>query len=366
MARATATAPTPLVLEPLPDLEAARALWYPLAERAGHPFATWEWADAWWRHLGSGGVPATFACARGDGEPFAILALSVERRMGVRLARFAGHGPADLLGPVCDPADATDAAAALRRALEQVRPACRALLAEQVPAELGYREALGGTPISGQVCPSIAVGGRSWDEYLAQRSSNFRQQARRRPRKLAREHEVEYRLTVDPDRLQTDLDVLARLHQARWGAAGSGALRGAVLDFHRDFAAAALRRGWLRLWTMEVDGRQVAALYGLRYGGVEWYYQSGRDPAWDREAPGFILLCHSMQAAFEDGVREYNLLRGDEEYKRRFAEIEHPTETLTMGCGTLSRVAARPLGRAASLMAKARRRRASRAPGAGP
>lgn len=355
VARAAPAAPNPMVLEPLSDLNSARRHWDRLAESAGHPFATPEWMEAWWRHLGAGHEPATFACRDGDGEPFAILALGVERRLGARVARFAGHGPADLLGPVCDPADAPAAADALRGAVAAAR--CHVLLGEQAPTELGYAQALGAAPISRQVCPSVAVRGRTWDEYLADRSQNFRQQARRKPRKLAREHRVEYRLSADPERLDADLDVLARLHGARWGAA-SGALRGAALDFHRDFAAAALRRGWLRLWTMEVDGEPVAALYGLRYGNVEWYYQSGRDPRWDGAAVGFVLLCHSMQAAFADGVREYNLLRGDEEYKRRFADVEHGTEAFVAGRGPLTRTAARIGARAAALTVAARRRRA--------
>lgn len=355
VARAAAAAPTPMVLEPLSDLKAARQDWDRLAERAGHPFATPEWVEAWWRHLGAGREPATFACRQGDGETFAILPLAVERRAGVRVARFAGHGPADLLGPVCDPADAPAAAQALAPALAAA--GCRVLLGEQLPAQLGYAQALGATRISRGVCPSVAVRGRSWDEYLADRSQNFRQQARRKPRKLAREHRVEYRLSTDPERLDADLDDLARLHGSRWGAA-SGALRGAVLDFHRDFAATALRRGWLRLWTMEVDGEPVAALYGLRYGDVEWYYQSGRDPGWDGAAPGFVLLCHSMQAAFADGVREYNLLRGDEDYKSRFADVEHDTEAFVAGRGPLGRAAAGIGARVARLAVAARRRRA--------
>ena len=89
--------------------------------------------------------------------------------------------------------------------------------------------------------------------------------------------------------------------------------------FHLDFARAALARGWLRLWLLELDGQPVAAWYGFRYAGCEWYYQMGRDPRRDRQAVGFVLLCHTMRDAFDAGVREYRLLRGDEEYKDRFA-----------------------------------------------
>jgi hypothetical protein len=63
----------------------------------------------------------------------------------------------------------------------------------------------------------------------------------------------------------------------------------------------------------------VAAWYGFRFGDVEYFYQSGRDPAWDRLRVGAGLLEHSIREAFADGMREYRLLRGDEPYKLRYA-----------------------------------------------
>jgi hypothetical protein len=85
------------------------------------------------------------------------------------------------------------------------------------------------------------------------------------------------------------LDTLMRLHAARWGA---GAFEGTAGAFHRDFAHRALDAGWLRLWLMEVDGRPVAAWYGFRFGGVDAFYQSGRDQSWDRYSVGSQLLVH--------------------------------------------------------------------------
>src|SRR3712207_8266564 len=47
----------------------------------------------------------------------------------------------------------------------------------------------------------------------------------------------------------------SRLHEARWaGRGGSGSLNARTRRFHEQFAALALERGWLRLWTLELDG----------------------------------------------------------------------------------------------------------------
>ena len=90
---------------------------------------------------------------------------------------------------------------------------------------------------------------------------------------------------------------------------------------------------------MEVDGRPAAAWYGLRFAGVESYYQAGRDPALDEWSPGFVILAHSIRAAFGDGVREYRFLLGDEPFKGRFAERDDHVDTYTLARGARGRLA---------------------------
>src|SRR5207253_37282 len=140
---------------------------------------------------------------------------------------------------------------------------------------------------------------------------------------------VEFRLTTDRESLDRDLTTLIELHDARWGET-SRAFDPPRDSFHREFAAAALERGWLRLWTLDVDGRPAAAWLGYRMGGAEWYYQAGRDPALEREAVGFVLMAHTVRAALDDGMREYRLLLGGESYKDRLANADHGLETVAL------------------------------------
>jgi CelD/BcsL family acetyltransferase involved in cellulose biosynthesis len=238
---------------------------------------------------------------------------------------------------VCD-GDTTLAAALLRRVLRDRVWPWDVFVAERLPGGDRWGSLLGGTTLLARESSPVMHAGSSWDEYLASRSSNFRGQVRRRERKLAREHDLSYRLS-DRDSLDGDFETLVRLHEARWGEASAGAFRGPLKDFHREFAGHALERGWLRLWTMEVDGQAVAAWYGFRFAGIESYYQSGRDPAWDRYAVGFVLLTHTMREAFDDGVGEYRLLRGAEYYKSRFATHDDRVETIALSRGVRGRAA---------------------------
>lgn len=304
-----------------------------LAEASGNVFATPEWLTLWYRHFGADQELRAHT-VHDEGRLVALIPLVLWRARRPRVLRFAGHGPSDLMGPVCAPADRPAAAAALEQVLSD--GGWDVLLAERLPTVDVLPQAIRPRELQREGSPVLAIDGRSWDDYLATKSSNFRQQARRRERKLAKEHELSFRLADDPDRLDADLDVLFQLHDERWSGE-SGALRERRAGFHRDFARVALERGWLRLWLLEVDGRPAAALYGLRYAERELYYQAGRDPELDRAAVGFVLLVHSVREAFNDGLRAYDFLRGGEEYKDRFTDDDTVVETWAAGRGSLGR-----------------------------
>jgi CelD/BcsL family acetyltransferase involved in cellulose biosynthesis len=310
-----------LALQRVHDLEAIQEEWGMLAAHSPSPFASWEWNSVWWRHFGKDRPLHVFACRRRSGELAAILPLYLASRLPLRVLRFLGHGPGDELSPICAPDDREAAAAALRTVLDDHVAGWDLLLAERMPAGEGWDRLLGaGHTLRRESSPVLPTRGRTWDDYLAERSRNFREQARRLERKLAREHDLSYRMTTEGAQLEDDVSTLFRLHETRWRERGSGALGGERAVFHREFAAHALARGWLRLLFLEIDGQPAAAWYGLRYAGADWFYQAGRDPGWDRYSHGWVLLLHTVRATFDDGMREYRLLRGDEEYKARLAE----------------------------------------------
>jgi CelD/BcsL family acetyltransferase involved in cellulose biosynthesis len=328
-----------VAIEQISDFAAAREQWTLLAERAGNVFATWEWADAWYSRLGDG-APLALALVRDkQARAVAILPLFVPRARPIRLLRFLGAGLGDQSGPVCAPQDRRQASAALRRWVAEGSGDAGVFLGERLWGGDWSAAELGGTVVGRIANPVLPAEGRSFEQFLASRSRNFREQVRRRERRLARERALVYRLTEDPDRVEPDMRTLIRLHQARWREGESNVFAGPRAEFHIEFARRALANGWLRLWTMELDGAPVAAWYGFRFGGVESYYQAGRDPAFDADSVGFVLLSHTIRSALDDGVREYRFGSGDEPYKSRFAEHDPGLETIAVPAGIAGRLA---------------------------
>lgn len=311
--------------------EDLREDWTRLAEASRNVFATWEWAETWLRHHGHG-REVTIAIFSRAGDVVGILPLIHGSRHLRLVTRLVGHGPADEAGPICAAADREEVAAAVPEALR--RAGRRIVLLERLPAWTDWAGALGGRVVAGEASPVLALPAGTWDDLLAGWSANRRGQARRLERQLARTHAHTYALTTDEAALDADLDALFSLHRARWEEVTPFVAEQA---FHRDFARTALRQGWLRLRRMEIDGRPVAAWYGLRFGDVESYYQAGRDPAFESDGVGRALLLHSIRAALESGATEYRFLRGNEAFKTRFATDDQGIVSVAVGRDPVSR-----------------------------
>ena len=326
----------PLLITRVESLAAARREANGLVAENGNLFATFEWGDAWLRHLRRGSSPEVALLARTDGAVVGQIALVVTRERSLRVARLLGHGPADRLAPVCRPGDRQAVAEALIRHLAAT--GCDLFVGQQMPGDEGWGAALGAEVVSTEPSPVVTIGGVDWDGFLARRSSNFRQQVRRRERKLAKLGELRFRLSDDLPAVDADLETLFALHEERWGGASS-AFAGPLRGFHRQFAHAAFARGWLRLWVLELDRRPLAAWYGFRYAGAEWYYQSGRALDFKAENVGSVLLAHTLREAISEGCHEYRLLRGGEEYKARFADTDPGLETIALATSARGRAA---------------------------
>jgi CelD/BcsL family acetyltransferase involved in cellulose biosynthesis len=318
-------------LRSLEDVD--REEWCALAERAGNVFASPEWLLTWWSHFGNGRAPLV-GVARDAGELVAIMPTYEWWAHGVPVLRFIGHGPGDQLGPISASADPRTGAA-VAELLDALPLRGFLLLAEQVSGDHQFGEANSARRLYREANPVLRIRGESWEEFMLERSGNFRQQVRRFPRKAAKLGTLSYRLASDPAQLERDLDILFDLHRRRW-AGVTPFLRAEA--FHREFARRAQRRGWLRLWFLEIDERPVAAEMGFRFAGAEFFYQSGRDPAFRQVPLGFLVLVNAIREGLRDGVREYRLLRGGEPYKLRLATDDPGLETYGLPRGAAARV----------------------------
>jgi CelD/BcsL family acetyltransferase involved in cellulose biosynthesis len=178
-------------------------------------------------------------------------------------------------------------------------------------------------------CPYLELS-NDWDRYLATLSPKRRQLLRRKERNLRRDHAMTI-TDYDGDRLDEGWRWLITLHERRWAGAGGGAFRQpSVVRLHRRFAADLAARGQLWLTTLDLDGAPAAAWYGFASGDTVYFYQCGREPRWDHESVGFVLIGAMIRRAIERGYRRFDFLRGADDYKRHFTKSQRMTEEIAI------------------------------------
>ncbi|MDP9264720.1 MAG: GNAT family N-acetyltransferase [Chloroflexota bacterium] len=317
----------PLRVQFASSLEAIRDEWDSLALASRNVFATYEWISTWYRHFGASAQPITVTGRDGAGQLVALVPLFVRRQGPLHVIRFAGSGPAGQLGPVSDPAHRQAGAVALRGALDRSAVRWDVFLGTHLAVDEGWTHRIGGHLMRRQSSPVLRPGGDRWDRGLVQSRSTLLKEMRRTEQALAGEHALRYRLANDAQRLPQDLDRLFALHRLRWRGESPFSSNEA---FHRDFAAAAFARGWLRLRFLELDGDAVAASYTLRYAGRESGYQFAHDPRSPHASLETLMLIRAVSKAFEEGVTEYAFLRGAEPHEHRLANVDAGLATVAI------------------------------------
>lgn len=171
-----------------------------------------------------------------------------------------------------------------------------------------------------EVCPTIELP-PSFDDYLEMLDSKQRRELNRKLRR-AEAADVITTIVSPADDLQTEVDSFLDLLQKstfekrRWLNDGRRAL------FH-DVARHAMQAGTLQLMFTSMEGRRAAALFNFDYDGRIWVYNSGLDPsAFSALGPGVVLTATAIEKAIELGRKEFDFLRGNEEYKYRFGAVD--------------------------------------------
>jgi CelD/BcsL family acetyltransferase involved in cellulose biosynthesis len=112
--------------------------------------------------------------------------------------------------------------------------------------------------------------------------------------------------------------------------------------FHLNAAGRLAERGLARVYRLRDRPEQAAALvYVLEFGDRRYYYSMGIR-AGASGSPGLTVLGHTILAGAADGLHEFDLLRGEHEFKLRFAsEVVHDVHhrVVRVGPGAAVRVA---------------------------
>lgn len=316
------------------ELEGA---WRDLLSRCYHHtiFQSFEWLSRWWFHYGKQNHLYIFTIANShNGNVIGIAPLMIVKTGPLKVAKFIGSGPSDYLDFIVDDGAEELAIASLFDELYARRMREWDILdLQQMPQSSSTGALIGSQAVkrhlptldqTQSICHHVILP-PSWQEYILSVSQNMRSTLARKSRKLEREHHVEIWTVDSHSALAGALETLFELHQKRWTEAGfQGAFATSrIREFHRDVAAVFLDRGWLNLKLLLVEQIPVAAIYMFNYNGTVYYYLSGFDA--DRQRAnysiGMLMYWHSIRDAIDGGMRVFDFMRGDMEYKSKFGTM---------------------------------------------
>ena len=288
------------------------ALWT-RAERAT-PFQSPAWLLPWWQVFHPGELMTV--AVRRDGLLVGLAPFYLEHgRYGRRLLPL-GIGITDYLDVLIDGAPAVAVGDAIGRAYAAERARWDLWSFEEISPDAVARSlSFGGLPSEEQgqsACPVLALPSTAaeWD------GSRGGRRWRRAWSRVLRHDRVRI---VEGDSLSGAalLEAVIDLHGRRWNANGEAGVLAHpdVRLFHRTAVPRLLASDLARLFGLEVEGRIVAAYYGLAHRGAAYGYLNGFDPDFSFESPGTALIGHAIRDAVTTGCTRFHFLRGQEAYK---------------------------------------------------
>lgn len=307
----------------------------------GQFFLSWTWISNWL----DGDRSQWFILAAapdGSSEYVAFFPLRLRTKMRRRGGFYneltlAGRGLSDYSGIIAHPDHEGEAVAAFGRYLRRANWATLTLeyyrsspvrlerLLRFLPTKQFRRKkvpSINKDNIDNLICPYINLPD-TWDDYLATLGSNTRQKMRRFLRKV--DDGEEYRVTVtNEETFERDIEILLNLWATKWSARKGNRIPG-LLRANRGMFRSCFETGTLFLPVMWQGDTPLGALAILadQQKKAFLFFMAGRNETVRTPVPsGVALHAYSLRHAIENGIKTYDFLRGNEEYKYMFGVEE--------------------------------------------
>ena len=297
------------------------------------PFLRFEYLEAWWATLGGGewpGAELALISAGEAGELAGVAPLFMSERAGENTLLLLGSIEiSDYLDLLVRPRDLPRFLPALLDYLvSDALPPWSCLewvnLPEDSPtlplleAEAARR---GWTFSQEPFRPALYVPlPGDFEAYLMNIDKKQRHEIRRKMRRVE-ESGQQVRWYIVSDEATLDSEAEACCHLMAQDPSKQAFLTQTMRSQMKATIHAAFKAGYLQLAFLEVDGKKAAGYLNFDYDGRIWVYNSGLDLAFKELSPGWVLLGYLLQWANEHGKREFDFMRGDEDYKYKFGGI---------------------------------------------
>ncbi len=164
-----------------------------------------------------------------------------------------------------------------------------------------------------------------WESYYKQRKKKERWRLRRLEQKLGENYQVDCEEFTDLDRIEEAAGSILEVEARSWKAVQGVPINDPQYNnFYFELAKILSRAGWLRLFVLKADGKPIAYQYYVHYQGSVTALKTSYDRSFDQFAPGKVLIPLALERFFRDGVSQVDLLWGNLDFKRKWADELNP------------------------------------------
>ncbi len=171
-----------------------------------------------------------------------------------------------------------------------------------------------------QHSPFIPLPG-DWEKYLAGIDKKQRHEIRRKIRRFE-EGPVKVRWYIVEDAATLKAEAQAFLDMMAQDPDKNRFLTPPMREHMTNVILCAFQTGCLQMAFLEVGGEKAACYLSFNYLDRIWVYNSALDRRFNEYSPGWVLLGYLLKYANETHIKEFDFMRGDEDYKYKFGAID--------------------------------------------
>ena len=296
-------------------------------DRSDTLFTKPGWQKIWWDHLGSGELVVLTVRTEEDDVLRGVASWFITEHEGQRSVHYVGcEDVVDYLDLIAQPEHINAVADAVLSFMTSSQgPAWDYMDLCNMPESSPAREALlkAAEKLSlnaemriQEVCPVVHLPD-SYDAYLDTLDSKQRKELRRKRKRLA-PYEVDCYLVGPEHDLDEEMEAFLELMAASTPEKEKFLEEPGHRALFQDVAHYTQKEGLLDLIMLKIDGVRVAGMLQFGYHDRMLLYNSGLKPGkYGSLSPGIVLLTYSIENAIERNFKQYDFLRGDEDYKFR-------------------------------------------------
>jgi CelD/BcsL family acetyltransferase involved in cellulose biosynthesis len=176
------------------------------------------------------------------------------------------------------------------------------------------------------------------DDFLATKSRNFRSNMRARRRDVTTSPDVEVRYFTQPHEMDTYFALALGVERKSWKrrTGTSLATREWETRLYEELLGRYAQLGQMLAAVLFIDGVPTAHSMDVLQGDRVYGLKTSFDPDYTVRRPGVMLLVARLERYFAQGVREFDFIGLDEDYKLQWSRLCRSHESLRLYAPTLA------------------------------